>query len=367
MTDRIFNFSAGPAVLPEPVLQRTQAALWNLDKTGIGVAEHSHRGKAFARVRDEAEARCRALAGIGDGYDVLFLQGGASLQFAMVPMNLLPAGRSADYILTGTWSKKALAEAKRIGTTRVAASTEEVKFTRLPTAAELAIDPTAAYVHLTTNNTIVGTQWPAEPAIPSGVPLVADLSSDIFSRPIDVARYGLIYAGAQKNLGPAGLVLVIIRKDLVAAGRDDLPVILQYRTHAKEQSLYNTPNTLAIYMLGEVFKWIEAEGGLEAMALRNRAKAAKLYDFLDESSFFTGTVAPEARSLMNVCFRSPSEALDSEFLETATRHGLSGLKGHRSVGGMRASIYNACPVAAIEALIDRMHAFEREHASAAVR
>ena len=282
MTDRIFNFSAGPAVLPEPVLRKAQEAIWNVAGSGIGIMEHSHRGKVFDRILDEAEANCRALAGIPDDYAVLFLQGGASLQFSMVPMNLLPAGRTADYLLTGVWAQKAVKEAKILGgTVHIAASSEATSFDRIPKPDEIAYSPNPAYVHLTTNNTIYGTQWRSEPAVPAGVPLVADTSSDMYSRPIDVRKYGLIYAGAQKNLGPSGVVLVIIRKDLVEAGPKTLPTMLQYRTYAAEKSLYNTPPTLGIYLVGEVFKWIQEQGGLAAMAEHNASKAKLLYDYID--------------------------------------------------------------------------------------
>jgi len=365
MTDRIHNFSAGPAVLPEPVLRKAQEAIWTVAGSGIGIMEHSHRGKVFDRILDEAEANCRALAGISDDYAVLFLQGGASLQFSMVPMNLLPAGRTADYLLTGVWAQKAVKEAKILGgTVHIAAGSEATSFDRIPKADEIAYSPNPAYVHLTTNNTIYGTQWRSEPAVPAGVPLVADTSSDMYSRPIDVRKYGLIYAGAQKNLGPAGVVLVIVRKDLVEAGPKTLPTMLQYRTFAAEKSLYNTPPTLAIYVVGEVFKWIQEQGGLAAMAEHNASKAKLLYDYIDGSDFFRGTVQPDSRSLMNVCFRAPTEELESKFIAEATKRGLDGLKGHRSVGGMRASIYNACPRAAVEALVKLMKEFEQANRGA---
>lgn len=361
MSDRIFNFSAGPAALPEAVIKQVQPALWNVAGSGIGIMEHSHRGKVFEHIVDEAERTCRELAGIPDNYRVLFLQGGASLQFAMVPMNLLSPDRTADYLMTGVWSQKALKEAKLFGKIHVAGTSEATNFDRIPKADELRYSDRPAYVHLTTNNTIYGTQWRAEPPVPAGVPLVADTSSDMFSRPIDVRTYGLIYAGAQKNLGPSGVVLVIIRDDLVEAGPKTLPAMLQYRTFAAERSLYNTPPTFGIYVMGEVFKWIKAEGGLGAMAERNAAKAKLLYDYIDASDFFRGTVQADSRSLMNVCFRAPTEELEARFIAEATKRGLDGLKGHRSVGGMRASIYNACPRAAVEALVQFMEEFERAH------
>jgi phosphoserine aminotransferase len=328
--------------------------------------EHSHRGKVFDRILDEAEANCRALAGIPDDYAVLFLQGGASLQFSMVPMNLLPSDRTADYLRTGVWAQKAVKEAKVLGSkVHVAASSEATNFDRIPKPHEIAYSPNPAYVHLTTNNTIYGTQWRSEPAVPSGVPLVADTSSDMYSRPIDVRKYGLIYAGAQKNLGPSGVVLVIIRKDLAEAGPKTLPTMLQYRTFVAERSLYNTPPTLGIYLVGEVFKWIQGQGGLAAMAEHNASKASLLYDYIDASEFFRGTVQPDSRSLMNVCFRAPTEELEAKFVAEATKRGLDGLKGHRSVGGMRASIYNACPRASVEALVKFMKEFEQANRGAA--
>ncbi|MBA3658645.1 MAG: 3-phosphoserine/phosphohydroxythreonine transaminase [Gemmatimonadales bacterium] len=366
MSDRIFNFSAGPAVLPEPVLRRAQDALWNVAGSGIGIMEHSHRGKVFDRIHDEAERACRDLAGIPDSYDVLFLQGGASLQFSMVPMNLLPAERTADYLVTGVWAQKAIKEAKLVGKTHVAATGESTHFDRIPRGEEIHWSERPAYAHLTTNNTIYGTQWRTEPAVPAGVPLVADTSSDMYSRPIDIAKYGLIYAGAQKNLGPSGVTLVIIRKDLIGAGPTTLPTMLQYRTHAAERSLYNTPPTFGIFAMGEVFQWIQSEGGLQGMAQRNEAKAKRLYDYLDASEFFRGTAQPDSRSLMNVCFRAPTEDLEEKFIKEATKRGLDGLKGHRSAGGMRASIYNACPPAAVDALVAFMQEFETANRSAAV-
>jgi phosphoserine aminotransferase len=358
MPDRIHNFSAGPAVLPEPVLRKAQDAIWNLAGSGIGVLEHSHRGKAFDRVINDAERACRDLAGIPDNYRVLFLQGGASLQFAMVPMNLLSPERTADYLVTGVWSQKAVKEAKPVGKVHIAATSEATNFDRIPKPNEIRYSSGPVYVHITTNNTIFGTQWRTEPSVPSGVPLVADTSSDMYSRPIDIRKYGIIYAGAQKNLGPSGVVLVIIRDDLVEAGAKALPTMLQYRTHAAEGSMYNTPPTFGIYVMGEVFKWIQADGGLQAMAEHNEAKARLLYDYLDDSEFFRGTAQPDSRSLMNVCFRAPTEELEAKFVSEATKRGLDGLKGHRSVGGMRASIYNACPRASVEALVAFMKEFE---------
>ncbi|HEU5303757.1 MAG TPA: 3-phosphoserine/phosphohydroxythreonine transaminase [Gemmatimonadales bacterium] len=367
MPDRIHNFSAGPAVLPEPVLRKAQEAVWNVAGSGIGIMEHSHRGKVFDKIINEAEEACRRLGGIPDNYRVLFLQGGASLQFSMVPLNLLPADRTADYLLTGVWSQKAIKEAKQVGKTHVAATSEATNFDRIPNPDEIRYSENPAYVHLTTNNTIYGTQWTLEPPVPAGAPLVADTSSDMYSRPIDVRKYGLIYAGAQKNLGPSGVVLVIVRDDLVETGPKTLPTMLQYRTHAAEKSLYNTPPTFGIFVMGEVFKWIEGQGGLAAMADQNEAKARLLYDFLDASDFFRGTAQPGSRSRMNVCFRAPTEELEDRFVKEAAKRGMDGLKGHRSVGGMRASIYNACPRASVETLVAFMKEFERANRAAAAR
>lgn len=358
MNHRIHNFGAGPGVLPESVLRKAQADLWNIAGSGIGIAEHSHRGKVFDKIINDAEAEARRLADIPDRYKVLFIQGGATQQFAMVPLNLLPAGRTADYLVTGVWSEKALEEARKLGDTHVAVSGEGTKFTRIPDPSELKYSANPVYVHLTTNNTIYGTEWKEEPPVPAGVPLVADTSSDMFSRPIDVSKYGLIYAGAQKNLGPSGIALIIIREDLAEPAPKSLPVMLQYRTYVKERSLYNTPPTFAIYMVGEVLKWIRETGGLQAMAERNAEKAKLLYDLLDQSDLFKGSVHPDSRSLMNICFRTPSAELDARFVVEATQRGFEGLKGHRSAGGMRASIYNACPRASVAALVSFMKEFE---------
>jgi phosphoserine aminotransferase len=355
---RIFNFSSGPAVLPESVLRRAQEAIWDLDGSGIGILEHSHRGKPFMAVLERTEARLRQLAGIPDSYAVLFLQGGASSQFFQVPMNFL-GGRTADYCHTGVWSKKAIAEAKRYGDVHVACSSEAAQFTYVPSAAETTWSSAPAYVHFTSNNTIYGTQWASEPAAPAGVPLVCDASSDIFSKPIDIEKYAMIYAGAQKNLGPAGVTLVIIRKDFLESGSRDLPTMLQYRTHAGEQSMFNTPPTFGIYVIGEVAAWILEQGGLAAMDEKNRAKARMLYDYLDQSTLVRGTVRADSRSLMNITFRCVDTAFEPELVKQATARGLDGLKGHRTVGGMRASIYNAFPIEGVQALVDFLRELER--------
>jgi phosphoserine aminotransferase len=360
MTERIYNFSAGPAVLPLPVLEEAQRDLLALPGVGMSVLEISHRSKVFEEIIQGAEADIRKLGQIPDDYHVLFLQGGASLQFSMVPMNLLPAGGKADYIITGAWSKKAMKEAQKVGQVNVAATTEAENFTRIPRQDEIKLDPQAAYVHITTNNTIFGTQWKSEPEV-GDVPLVADASSDIFSRPIDVRKYGLIYAGAQKNLGPAGVTLVIIREDLLARSPANLPTMLDYNTHAKNKSLYNTPPVFAIYIVRLVSRWLLEQGGLEEMARRNQEKAKILYDAIDASDFYRGHAQPDCRSLMNVTFRLPTEELEKQFVAEAEKAGLSGLKGHRSVGGIRASIYNAFPRSGVEALVAFMKEFERTH------
>jgi phosphoserine aminotransferase len=359
MTKRIYNFSAGPAMLPLPVLEEAQRDLLSLPGVGMSVLEISHRSKVFEEIIQGAESDVRKLGNIPDSYHVLFLQGGASLQFAMVPMNLMPRGGKADYIITGYWSKKALKEAQKFGNINIAATTEPENFARIPRQDEIRLDPEAAYVHITTNNTIYGTEWPREPDV-GDLPLVADASSDIFSRPIDVTKYALIYAGAQKNLGPAGVTLVIIRDDLLARSPKDLPTMLDYNTHAREKSLYNTPPVFAIYIMRLVLKWIIEQGGLQEMARRNQQKAGILYDVIDSSGgFYRGHAQPDSRSLMNVTFRLPSEELEKRFVSEAKKAGLDGLKGHRSVGGIRASIYNAFPQEGVEALASFMREFQR--------
>lgn len=358
MTQRIYNFSAGPATLPPEVLEEARDNLLSLGNTGIGILEHSHRGKAYMAVHEECEALCRELAGIPDDYHVLFLQGGASLQFSMVPMNFLAPGATADYLVTGAWSQKALAEARRCGNAHVACSSEDRNFCYIPQACTFSAKP--AYVHFTSNNTIFGTQFAKEPEIPAGVPLVCDASSDIFSRPIPVSKYALIYGGAQKNLGPSGVTLVIIRNDLVERGPTELGTMLQYRTYAGEHSLYNTPPTFGIFIMGLVLKWMKKQGGLSAIERNNRTKAEKLYRYLDESRRFRATADRDSRSLMNVTFVTGDASLDEKFISAAKKAGLDGLKGHRSVGGMRASLYNAFPPAGVDALVALMQEFERE-------
>ena len=357
---RVFNFSAGPAVLPEPVLAQVRDELLDWHGSGMSVMEMSHRGKEFMAIQAEAEADLRSLMGIPDNYKVLFLQGGATLQFAMVPLNLMPAGASADYVVTGSWSKKAVAEAKRYGTVKVAASSAETNFNRIPGQDELTLDPQAAYVHITSNNTIFGTEYHYTPDT-GAVPLVADASSNILSRPVDVGRYGLIYAGAQKNIGPAGLTLVIVREDLIGRCREDAPTLLDYAIHAENDSAYNTPPTFAIYVAGLVFKHLLAQGGLAAVEQANVDKAQLLYDVLDRSGFYSCPTELASRSRMNVPFTLADAGLDATFLTESKKAGLVQLKGHRSVGGMRASIYNAMPRAGVQALVEFMIDFERRH------
>ena len=359
-SERIFNFSAGPAVLPVPVLEQAQSELVSLPGVGMSILEVSHRSKVFEDVLARAEADIRQLAHVPSNYRVLFLQGGASLQFTMVPMNLLSEGATADYLVTGAWSSKAVDEAKKIGKVHIAATTKAEQFTRIPRAEEIVLTPGAAYVHMTSNNTIYGTEWKALPDV-GDIPLVSDTSSDMFSRPIDVARHALIYAGAQKNMGPAGVTVVIIREDLLARSSASLPVMLSYAVHAENGSMYNTPPVFAIYMLGLVTRWLIGQGGLEAIAAVNERKAGKLYAEIDRTGFYRGTAQKDSRSLMNVTFRLPSEELEKQFVKDAEKAGLDGLKGHRSVGGIRASIYNAFPEAGIDALTGFMKDFEQRN------
>jgi phosphoserine aminotransferase len=358
--NRIFNFSAGPAVLPLAVLEEAQRDLVSLPGVGMSVLEISHRSRTFEDILARTEADLRALGGIPPNYKVLFLQGGASLQFSMVPLNLLTSGATADYIITGVWSQKALKEAQRVGNINIAGTTEPEAFARVPRQDELKLTPDAAYVHFTTNNTIFGTEWSREPNAGS-VPLVADTSSDMFSRPIDVSKYGLIYAGAQKNLGPSGVTLVIIREDLLRRSSKTLHTMLSYAVHAENGSMYNTPPCFGVYLMGLVAKWALAAGGLSAIGEMNERKAARLYAEIDRTGFYRGTAHRESRSRMNVTFRLPNEDLEKLFVKESTAAGLDGLKGHRSVGGMRASIYNAFPEAGVVALASFMQEFERKH------
>jgi len=357
---RVINFNPGPATLPVEALERAQRELLELGDTGASVIEHSHRGKAYEAVHNEAISLVRELLGVSNDYDVLLMQGGASAQFAMVPMNLLKQGQSADYIITGSWSKKAFGEAQIVGTARVAATTEkDKKFPRIPKQADLELDPKAAYVHITSNNTIAGTQWQQFPNVGS-VPLIADMSSDIMWRPIDISKFGLVYAGAQKNIGPSGITVVIIRKDLVEAGRDDIPKIFRYTTHAAANSLSNTPPTFPIYLLRNVLDVTKQLGGLAAAEKRNRDKAKLVYDAIAaRPDFYRSPVEADSRSMMNVVFNLPTPELEAEFVAEGLKAGMMGLKGHRSVGGIRASIYNACPRAWVETLVAFMKDFHK--------
>jgi phosphoserine aminotransferase len=360
---RIYNFSAGPAVLPLPVLEEIQRDLLALPGVGMSILEISHRSKTFEDILAQAESDIRRLADVPGHYKILFLQGGASTQFSMVPMNLLGAGQTADYVDTGSWAVKAIKEARKVGTVNVAATTKSDNYSRIPAASELTLTPGAAYVHITANNTIEGTQYKQLPEV-GDVPLVSDTSSEMFSGPIDVARHGLIYAGAQKNMGPAGLTIVIVREDLLARSgskQSTLPTMLDYAVHAENTSLYNTPPAFAVYAVGLVMKWLLAQGGLPAIGALNVRKATKLYAEIDRSGFYRGTAQNDSRSLMNVTFRLSSEELEQRFVAEATAAGFDGLKGHRAVGGMRASIYNAFPEDGIDGLVSFMRDFEQKH------
>ena len=357
---RIHNFSAGPAVLPVSVLEEAQRDLVSLPGVGMSILEISHRSSTFEGILAKTEADLRELGNIPSSHRVLFLQGGASLQFSMVPMNILSPGTTADYIVTGAWAQKALKEAQRVGATNVAASTESENFTRVPRQDELALTTDAAYVHYTSNNTIFGTQWRSGPDVDAR-PLVCDTSSDMFSRPLDFNHHALVYAGAQKNLGPSGVTLVIIREDLLARSAKSLPTMLNYAVHAENSSMYNTPPCFGIYLMGLVAKWALAQGGLKAIAAINERKAGKLYAEIDRTGFYRGTAQPDSRSLMNVTFRLPTEELEKKFVKETTAAGLDGLKGHRSVGGMRASIYNAFPEEGIDVLVEFMREFEKKN------
>ena len=357
---RVFNFSAGPAALPESVLARARDEMLDWHGHGLSIMEMSHRSPEFESVAAKTERDLRALLGVPDDYAVLFLQGGATAQFAMVPINLLPEGGSADYIHTGQWAKKAIDEAKRFGKVNVAASSEGGKFSYVPARADWKLDPKAAYLHITTNETIGGVEYLYDPDM-GDVPVVADASSNLLSRPMDVRRYGLIYAGAQKNLGPAGLTIVIVRRDLLGRARMSAPSSFDYKLHADNDSMANTPPTFAWYLTGLVLEWMIAEGGLLEMQRRAAARSSKLYQAIDDSNFYASPIAKASRSRMNVPFTLPEESLDKVFLAGAEARGLMNLKGHRSVGGMRASLYNAVPEAAVDALIAYMHEFERQH------
>ena len=360
MTKRVFNFNPGPAVLPLEVLEQAQAELLDFKGTGMSVMEISHRSKEFEAVIQTAEADLRDLLGIPGNYKIMFLQGGASLQFAMLPMNLRPAGASADYIVTGTWSKTAIKEASKLGTARAAANTEKEGFNCLPE--KLDLNPNAAYLHFTSNETIHGVEFVNEPTPPAGVPLVCDTSSDFISRPLDMSKYAVLYAGAQKNAGPAGVTVTVMRDDMIERTPANLPVMLDYKTLSASGSLHNTPPAFSIYIVGLVFQWAKKVGGLTAIQKTNQKKAGLIYDAIDESGgFYRGHAAPEGRSVMNIPFRLPSEELEDQFAKEAKKNDLIGLKGHRSVGGMRASIYNAMTVDGAEALVQFMKEFQKKN------
>lgn len=361
MEKRIYNFSAGPAILPEDVLKEAQENLFSLPGVGMSILEISHRSKTFDKIIADAKEGIKSLLDINDDYEILFLQGGASIQFAMAPLNLMPPKNKADYIITGSWSKKALKEAKRVGTVNIAATTEEAKFNHVPKQSELSLDPDASYVHFTSNNTIYGTQFKTEPEV-GNVPLVCDASSDILHKKIDAKKYGVIYAGAQKNMGPSGVTLVIIRKDLVERSSDNLLTMLSYKTHVEGKSLFNTPNTFGIYIISLVTKWLQKNGGLDAMYKTNKEKSELLYKCIDESNgFYKGHAEKESRSLMNVTFNLATEELEKKLIAEATAASFDGVKGHRSVGGLRASIYNAFPKKGVEDLVSFMKDFQSKN------
>lgn len=361
MTKRVYNLNPGPAVLPEPVLEEMKENLISFPGVGMSILEISHRSSTFENILNGAIEDMRQLANIPKDYHILFLGGGASLQFSMVPMNFMPPANKADYIVTGSWSKKAVKEAKRVGKVNIAASSESETFKRIPKQDELKLDPEASYVHFTSNNTIFGTQFSTEPIV-GNVPLICDASSDIFSRAIDLSKYAVIYAGAQKNLGPAGVTIVIVRDDMLSRCQDSLHTMLNYKTHTENNSLYNTPPAFAIYTVGLVLKWLLKNGGLDAMAKLNDEKAKLLYDCIDGSDgYYRGHAEKESRSKMNIPFRLPSEELEKKFVKESADAGFAGLKGHRSVGGLRASIYNAFPLQGVKDLIEFMEEYQKKN------
>ncbi|GGH14139.1 3-phosphoserine/phosphohydroxythreonine transaminase [Paenibacillus segetis] len=361
MSKRAYNFNAGPAALPLEVLERAQAEFVDYQGTGMSIMEMSHRGAVYEAVHNEAASRLLNLLGNPQGYKVLFLQGGASTQFAMLPMNFLTEGKTAGYVKSGSWANKAIKESKLIGSTFVAASSEENKYMSMPDVSNLELPENTAYLHLTSNETIEGTQFQEFPDT-GNVPLIADMSSDILCRPFDLTKFGLVYAGAQKNLGPSGVTVVLAREELLQNSPSHIPTVLRYDTHAENNSLYNTPPSFAIYMVNQVLKWIEEQGSLEGIEKKNREKASLLYNAIDESAgFFRGCVDPASRSIMNVTFRLGSEELEKLFIKESEKEGFVGLKGHRSVGGLRASIYNAVPYESIKALVDFMSQFQKSH------
>jgi phosphoserine aminotransferase len=361
MSERIFNFSAGPGTLPEEVLRQVQQDVWNIGGSGIGILEHSHRGKVVDKIWEDVDADLRRLIGIPANYKVLFLTGGATTQNFMVPANLLKQDQTADYIVTGYWAEKSYEQAKMYGQINLAATSKDQNHSYIPTDAETRYTPKAAYVHYCSNNTIYGTEFHHVPKPPEGVPLVCDASSDFVSRPFDITKLGLLYAGAQKNVGPAGTTVVIVRDDLLERKARELPVMLQYRVHAADGSRHNTPPVFPVYVVGLVVKWLLNNGGLTTIAKHNTDKAKLIYDVLDSSKFFKGHARPDSRSLMNITFRTPTPELDDKFVKEAKGAGMDGLKGHRATGGMRASTYNAFPLAGCKALADFMREFERKN------
>lgn len=355
---QVHNFSAGPAILPQEAIDASISALQNFAGTGISLVSISHRSKEFVAIMDEAVANAKALFNIGDDYEVLFLQGGASTQFCMVPYNFMPANGKAAYLNTGSWASKAIKEAKLFGDVDVVASSEEKNFNYIPK--DFSIPADAGYFHITTNNTIYGTEIHED--FDSAIPLVADMSSDIYSRPVDVNKYALIYAGAQKNIGPAGTTMVIVRKDMLGKNHRAVPTMLNYETHAKKGSMFNTPPVFPVFMVNETLKWVKKIGGVEAVLKRNREKAQLLYNEIDQNNLFEGTVAKEDRSLMNACFVLKNNSLDNEFMDYCKQANISGIKGHRSVGGFRASMYNAMPKESVETLVNVMQEFAQKYA-----
>lgn len=355
----IYNFSAGPAKLPKEVMLQAKEEFCNFKESGSGIMELSHRGPEFSKVIEETESDIRELMNISDDYAVCFIQGGASMQFAMIPMNLMLQGGFAEYADTGGWSAKAIKEAQGFGKVKVVASSKETGYDRIPVMRHWNSSSSASYLHITSNNTVAGTQYHSFPE--TNAPMIADMSSDIMSRVIDVNDFGLIYAGAQKNLGPSGVALVIIRKDLAERTPDTVPTMLKYSTYIEKQSMFNTPPTFAIYMLGLVMKWLKAKGGISEIEEINDAKSEALYELIDSSDFYRSPVDPSSRSRMNVVFRLPNEELEAKFVSESAENGLKTLKGHRSVGGIRASIYNAMPMKGVEALIDFMHEFSKKN------
>ncbi|GMQ62800.1 3-phosphoserine/phosphohydroxythreonine transaminase [Vallitalea maricola] len=358
--NRVYNFSAGPSMLPIEVLEKASKEMTNYNNTGMSVMEMSHRSAAYQDIIDTAEKTLREIMNIPDSYKVLFLQGGASTQFAMIPLNLLTGSKKADYVNTGAWSKKAIAEAKKYGEVNVVASSEDKTFTHIPELDKETFTKDADYFHITSNNTIYGTKFNELPDV-GDVPIVADMSSNILSEEVDVSKYGVIYAGAQKNMGPAGVTVVIIREDLIGNPLDITPTMLKYKTHSDKGSMFNTPPTYSIYVAGMVFEWIKELGGIGAIQKRNEEKAKLLYDYLDNSKLFKGTVVKKDRSLMNIPFVLPTDELNAKFIKEAADRGMVNLKGHRTVGGMRASIYNAMPLEGVKKLVDFMKEFEENN------